>query len=225
MATDSSRAHYDNVLHHNRFPDPIVPELTDYCDLHDLIAVVSRRSRKVLVYRINGQLAFGIERKDDECEVSALKWKPDGNLLSIGWSDGACGVYSGEDGKLLTESYVVDHANAEHGSNAIRCVGWTLHSRRERQAASSTGNGDLRLTSDTWGEDGGDLSSPGHLSPQTTSPGIPDLIRAIATIDVTQPLPLLSPLPTHVLRFGLEEKKFTSQVDISKSYASHAICH
>jgi len=223
MATGSSSAHHDNILHHNRFPDPIVPGLTDYCDLHDLIAVVSRRSQKVLVYRINGQLAFAIERKDDECDVSALNWKPDGNLLSVGWSDGSCGVYSGEDGKLLTQSYIADATGVGHGSSSVCCIGWTLYGRKERQAASSTVNEGPGLTSDTWDEDARDSSPLGIRSPQTTSPGIPDLIRAIATIDVTQPLPLLSPLPTHVLRFGLEEKKFTSQVDISKSHGSHAM--
>lgn len=85
---------------------PIKSELSVLCSPHDLIAIVTADS-DVVVYRLNGQIAFTVKCKDpDEVSVSAAKWKPDGSLLAIGWSDGSWGVHDGGSGKLVGEGRI-----------------------------------------------------------------------------------------------------------------------
>ncbi len=216
------------LLFESQFPELVDPGLVDYCDAHDLIAAVSTRTQNVAVIRINGQLAFHINRKDPEAGVTALKWKPDGSLLGIGWSDGTIGFYSGEDGKLLSQRSA--HADEERdewsldleskdelnrgegGVHGIKCLGWTTYQSAE-QKASAPIEAESGLSTQQWFDDldkgvlnGGIFK--GHGSQ------LSGLAKSIATIDLKNILPRLSALPSHNLRFGPNEQKFTTQSSI-----------
>lgn len=109
MASVNSIEHAElPLLFEKRLGQPIVSGLVAYCDVHDLIATISDATGDVVVYRINGQTAFVVKGRGNDGRVTVLKWKPDGSLLGLGWTDGLCGVYSGEDGRLLSQSSVID---------------------------------------------------------------------------------------------------------------------
>lgn len=218
------------LLFENRSAHQIETKLSDYCDVHDLLGVVSIQTQKVLAYRINGQVAFTVDRKDLDCTVSALKFKPDGSLLAVGWSDGTCGVYSGEDGKLLSQ---VDH-NDEDEKNGVSCIGWTSHLSGPNQHAQISGQVEGELSTENWYDGSCPISVT--LSPpdaaiflhscmtgsicrendQSAAASISQLTRSISTIDVTNVLPRLSALPTHLLRSRAYEQKYTTQAGIGQ---------
>lgn len=103
----------------------INPELSVLCSPHDLIAIVTADS-DVVVYRLNGQVAFTVKCKDpDEVSVSAAKWKPDGSLLAIGWSDGSWGVHDGGSGKMVGEGRVSGGEGGEEWKMDLE-PGWGL---------------------------------------------------------------------------------------------------
>lgn len=222
------------LLYSNRFAQATETKLAEYCDIHDLIAVVLKETQKVQVYRINGQVAFTIDRKDESCKVEALKWKPDGSLLGVGWSDGVCGIYSGEDGKVLSLSAVygaeeggvwsaklertdVSHEDVVEAGRGVCCIGWTsydLEDKRSTRLSKTTEDG---VTTDDWpAHINGGLSSNSN-NEATNGTALAKLTKSIATIDATKPLPLLSALPSHALRFQREDQKFTTQAGLSES--------
>lgn len=217
------------TLFNNRFADAIQTQPIDFCDIHDLLAVVIAQTQNVGVFRINGQMAFHIARKDHDCAVRVLKWKPDGSLLGVGWSDGMIGVYSGEDGKLMSQTTVrkdeardewrldlspdSDDLGFDEEPSAPSCLGWTTYTTGARKSQDGLhGYADV-LTTEDWynGLDdrsnptkgmGGDVASLSHLT------------KSIATLDVTAILPRLSALPVHALRFSPNEQKFTTQAGV-----------
>lgn len=152
---------FDNV-----FSEPIESGLVDYCDVHDLLAVVVARTQNVAVFRINGQQAFGVSRKDASSSVAALKWKPDGSLLGVGWSDGSTGVYSGEDGKLMSltsarnqgqqEGWKLDltpdeeFQDDEQTTSAAHCIGWTIYASTAQQQTLKDGSTAQEMTTEEW---------------------------------------------------------------------------
>lgn len=44
--------------------------------------------------------------------MTAAKWKPEGSLLAIGWSDGSWGVHDGGSGKMVGEGRVAGSGSA-----------------------------------------------------------------------------------------------------------------
>lgn len=167
--------------------------LSDYCESHDLRAIVS--GQKVSVCRANGHVAFTIERKDKA--ISAVKWKPDGALISVAWDDGICGVYSGEDGKALSQTFL---RRLQDGA----C--WLLGLDPESNAVDEDACDGIVVSSIDWTSFTPSLAKRGSE--------ISELTRSIATMDVTRALPSLSPLPTHVLRFQPDQLKFTTKTGI-----------
>src|SRR3954463_6803997 len=78
---------------------PIYPHLISYCPTMDLIAVVTDEEN-LDVYRINGQRAFGLKRKNDDVTVDALQWEFNGKNIAVSWSDGYTDLVSAETGKV-----------------------------------------------------------------------------------------------------------------------------
>jgi anaphase-promoting complex subunit 4 len=202
---------------------PIHPDLSVLCSPHDLIAIVTADS-DVVVYRLNGQIAFTVRCKDpDEVSVSAAKWKPDGSLLAIGWSDGSWGVHDGGSGKLVGEGRASVSAGGEEwkldlepgwgadddesGAVGVAGFGWEKHELLlpKGKAAALKGH---EIDTEAWAEglkdeeDEEDTKASGQLA---------DLPRAITTLDTSKLLPRLSAIPSHGLRSGPEGARFTTQ--------------
>ena len=221
------------LLSSKRLPREINLLLVAFCDPHDLLAAATIDWDIYILRIISGQAAFTIKRKDTECEVTALQWKADGSLLGVAWSDGTYGLYSGENGRLISQSNVraaegqdefrLDlnpdfgtDDDAEEGSN-VSCFGWTTH-----LAARSGGkwNSPVQIpagtTTDDWHEmlDDDDHQDTTGITEKGSVATLADLTRAIATLDVTQVLPRLTAIPAHQIPYakvGSAGNKFVSQ--------------
>lgn len=200
---------------------PVQGDLSVFCSPHDLIAIVTA-DNDVVVYRLNGQIAFSIKCKDpDELSVTAAKWKPDGSLLAVGWSDGSWGVHDGGTGKLVGEGRIAAGAGGsewkmdlepgwgidddDENVTKVAGFGWERHD----VVASKADKSGSELDTEGWAdgladaeEDEEDTKSPTQLA---------DLPRAITTLDTSKILPRLSAIPAHGLRSGPEGARFATQ--------------
>lgn len=57
----------------------INPEHLAFCPTMDLIALVTVDDH-IQVYRLNGQMVFGIQNKQPSARIGRIKWKPDGEI-------------------------------------------------------------------------------------------------------------------------------------------------
>jgi anaphase-promoting complex subunit 4 len=78
MAVSSDRL---SLIEVKSFPGRIKPELVRSCPTMDLIAYVTQDER-VEVFRLGGQRAFVMQRRDSDSKVTSLCWKYNGIVLS-----------------------------------------------------------------------------------------------------------------------------------------------
>jgi anaphase-promoting complex subunit 4 len=108
---------------------PIHAHLISYCPTMDLIALVTDEEN-LDVYRINGQRAFGLKRKNEDETVDAIAWQGNGASVAVAWSGGRVDVVACETGKVV-------HRDVRLGGQAgdmeddderrIKCLGWGLN--------------------------------------------------------------------------------------------------
>ena len=230
------------LLYDKRLAQPTNVHLTAYCDNHDLIATVNSTSGDIVIYRINGQTAFTIKGRPDEAEVAAMKWKPDGSLLAVCWTDGMCGVYSGEHGKLLSQTsalpkrgaedwkldlspdFGVDGDDEELGEEerVVVAIGWTSYGPVPKVDEDDLGYGELTETADevfaTLESNEAGTQSGGKTASKTV---LKELAASITTQDVTKVLPQLSAIPSHGARHGPDGSKFASQTGVDDVFDIH----
>lgn len=215
-------------------------QLAAYCDVHDLIATVHSITGDVVIYRITGQVAFTIKGRPEDAQVAAMKWKPDGSLLGVGWTDGVCCVYSGENGKLLSQTSVLptrgqedwkldlspDYGNDGIDDEDVReddripvCVGWTSYAPFSKGRNGDLIHGGLSETADEPFTDPEIDPLDGHTNGNgNAKSGLKDLVNSITTLDVTKVLPQLSAIPSHGARGGPDGSKFASQAGVDSVF-------
>lgn len=190
-----------HVLSAQRLPLGTKPELVSYCDPHDLIAVVTN-DWDVLVYRINGQVAFSARRaRPSEAEITALQWKYDGSVLAIAWSDGVYTLYSGENGKMLSQSFVrgpnreskfhlglapAVAGNVEPAGSHVVRFAWTRH-----RIPTPVPHDAAKKRPESLAKD------PQELSNGKSDTELKALASWITMLDPTDALPMLNALPSH----------------------------
>ncbi|KAK3725405.1 hypothetical protein LTR37_000375 [Vermiconidia calcicola] len=238
------------ILYEKHLSAQIETHLATYCDAHDLIAAARTNERDVVVWRLNGQEAFTVKHPsaddyDDESGSTpiAVRWKPDGSLLGVGWADGWCCLYSGEDGKLVSQhstsersdedlEWRLDLSSPDHETHSgsapeegeaqgCTCVGWTAY-RASESGSMANGkhspdiDGMGELTTEDWfyGADDDVELANGHAVKKVNANSISQLADSIMTLDVTRPLPSLSAIPSHGLRAGSHASKFSSQAAV-----------
>ena len=147
--------------------------LLAYCSRHDLLATVSD-AWEVVVYRISGQIAFTIKQKDGECEVTSVAWKGDGSVLAVGWGDGAYGLYSGENGRLVGTGTVRD------ATGGVAARGWRLDLREDRADDGDVDESGPVVSAFGWMVHQAPMVQPPHLKLNWQSS---DLAAAVTTED------------------------------------------
>jgi hypothetical protein len=213
-----------------------------YCDVHDLLAFINAASDDVAVYRaINGQVAFTAKHPEQygEAKPSLLSWKPDGSVLGVGWDDGSCCLYSGEDGKLVSKTSTLrtegdadwqldlnphlrfSEEETTDAELSPTCIAWTAHQSRANAPNSHSDlaqmqNGELS-TEDWFNED---LKLNHEGKEKRLKDGLNGLVDSITTLDITKVLPSLSALPSHGLRGGPEAAKFATQSGIDNAFST-----
>ncbi|KAH9819865.1 Anaphase-promoting complex, cyclosome, subunit 4 [Teratosphaeria destructans] len=207
-----------------------VTKLVAYCDVHDLVAIATD-VHDIVVYRINGQIAFTIKRKDDELDVTAVAWKQDGSVLAVGWNDGTYSLHSGENGRLLSQKSIREAGREkpwkldltpdwgedddDEGGPTVAHFGWMLHSTCARSSDLSKSRSQAFAGTQDWlnntTDEFEDLMISDTYADVDGAQAISRLTRTIVTLDVTATLPRLSAIPGHGLRSGPDGSRFSSQ--------------
>ena len=230
------------LLYEKRVGHQTEYDIASYCDVHDLIATSNTGTGDITVYRINGQVAFTIKGRSDG-DPNRLSWKPDGSLLGVGWTDGLCGVYSGENGRLLSQTSVVVEqghddwkldlapefeadavTELEEGDESMvaTVVAWTAYSTPAKGGKERTTEEDLPETTEGLFDRADDgLTIGDGEKVENVKPGITRLADSITTLDVTKVLPQLSAIPSHGARTGPHGNKFATQAGVDSVFETH----
>ncbi|KAF1927161.1 uncharacterized protein M421DRAFT_183292 [Didymella exigua CBS 183.55] len=216
----------DKILLH-----PIHPHLMAYCPTMDLIAVVTTEEN-LDVYRLNGQRAFGLKRKNEDVAVDTIQWEFNGKSIAVSWSDGKTDLVSAETGKIgLKDLELPKDASRGGEEGRVKCIGWGLNfidveavQSRTRKATRG-----FDLTTEEWDEakDGADVEDFLQRQPDLHALDCaPDLPDQLAVMDVETLLPKLPaiPLPPALPFMRVSQADagaFSSQAEVDASLHSH----
>ncbi|MCJ1435652.1 hypothetical protein MMC27_005027 [Xylographa pallens] len=159
---------------------PIKIDSLAYCPTMDLIALASI-DEQVHVYRLNGQRVFGVSNKKPDCIVRQLRWKPNGQILAISYSDSSVSLISAQTGKSVHQVQY-----REHSESKISCLGWGLNYTDAEETRARLDNLNIDIGPD----------DPLNSGSQPLDAERPlDLPNDLAFLDVEDVLPRLSILP------------------------------
>ncbi|CZT51391.1 related to cyclosome/APC subunit Cut20/Apc4 [Rhynchosporium secalis] len=160
----------EKTLHH-----AADPRLITYCPSMDLLALVTT-DQQVFIYRMNGQRVYGAIQKADKLGVESIRWKPNGQLLAIAWSDGSVRLVSTESSKIVLQFSAGDNVGG------VTCMGWAMCLIHRSSPSSS------KKRIESWGSF---LAMDGGLSDEK----VPlDLPQDLSLVDIEISLPKLSVL-------------------------------
>ncbi|EHK18259.1 uncharacterized protein TRIVIDRAFT_47402 [Trichoderma virens Gv29-8] len=149
------------------------------CPTLDLAATWDQDDRNLLVYRPPDQIVSKIHQVaapgEEAPEVRAVTWRPDGQFLSLGWSDGVVRLMGLENNKAAHQIPVCDKAEA-----VITHIGWStanIASKTDNAVSSKLGD----EVTKGWTEPGGKIPL--------------NLPQELAFLEVETALPKISPLP------------------------------
>jgi anaphase-promoting complex subunit 4 len=151
--------------------------LVAYCPSMDLVALGST-DQQVLIYRLNGQRVYGTTQKAGTVRAEKIRWKPNGQLLAVAWSDGVVRLVGAESSKTVHQI-----STSDQGVTGITCMGWAsnLTSRKTNSTTS-------KKAQDSW---------KNFLTEDTSISGartLLDLPRDLTLLDIETSLPKLSVL-------------------------------
>ncbi|KAI9849162.1 MAG: hypothetical protein M1837_005392 [Sclerophora amabilis] len=186
------------VLAEKSITRPLKLDLLEYCPTMDLIALATSEDQ-VYVYRLNGQRVFGAGSEIPSLQVSKLRWKPNGQLLAVGWNDGMLRIVSADNSKVVNQ---IEVSAAE--DDEITCLGWGLNYTDSKGSKAR-----IDASGDTLDDILGQIVQ-GNVSNQTL-----DLPRDLAALDIEGTLPKLSMLPSG----GKNEDVFSSRASIDALFS------
>jgi anaphase-promoting complex subunit 4 len=190
---------------------PIHPHLISYCPTMDLIALVTDEET-LDVYRINGQRAFGLKRKNTHSNIDAICWEFNGQAIAVAWSDGLTDILSAETGKVIHPNIPAPTVGSGPGDAdrevGLVCMGWGLNfidvgavKRRTGLKNKSNGNATIDFgdeNTDDWDAFKDDTTIEDFLQRQPDLQALdvaPDLPDQLAMMDVESLLPKLPAIP------------------------------
>ncbi|KAK6822583.1 anaphase-promoting complex component Cut20/Apc4 [Apiospora arundinis] len=137
-------------------------------------------SKTLQIWRSNGQVVVKSSQRGEKESVQALRWKPNGQFLAVGWSDGCVRLLGLENNKAIHQIPVCEAGS----SRAITYIGWAqnLTGRRSSQATESVTAALQGLSLD------GDRDESDHKE-------VLDLPRELTFLEIETALPKISPLP------------------------------
>ncbi|KAG9233604.1 anaphase-promoting complex, cyclosome, subunit 4-domain-containing protein [Amylocarpus encephaloides] len=159
------------TLGEKALPQPVDPKLVTHCPSVDLIAL-GTTDQQVLIYRLNGQRVYGAAQKAERLKIESIKWKPNGQMLAVAWSDGSVHLIGSESAKI------VHQFSTGEAVSGITCMGWG--SNATNKSSSST------KRNASWEEV---LNSSGLQDDEKFSLDLP---RDLSMIDIEISLPKLS---------------------------------
>ncbi|KAI0971677.1 anaphase-promoting complex, cyclosome, subunit 4-domain-containing protein [Xylaria arbuscula] len=130
------------------------------------------------IWRANNQVVAKSSQRGEQASVQAVRWKPDGQFLAVGWSDGIVRLMGLETNKAVHQITI-----CEAGRSNITCISWTQNLAGKRPASA------VQSSVRTWKQ----LASQG-LDLGKKKPAA-DLPRELTFLEIETALPKLSPLP------------------------------
>ncbi|KAI9783357.1 MAG: hypothetical protein M1839_003891 [Geoglossum umbratile] len=186
-----------NLLAEKAIHQPVSPEgLLAYCPTMDLLALATKEEQ-VFVYRLNGQRVFGTAQKGAPLGVEKLRWKPNGQLLAVTWSDNVTRLIGADSSKTIHQI----HASSQKDQTSrVACLGWGVNftdPKGVKAQIESRSNSSL----DEYLSQSAQANMPGFIA---------DLPAELALTDVDITIPKLSILPSG----GKDEDVFNSRASI-----------
>ncbi|KAI1345917.1 anaphase-promoting complex, cyclosome, subunit 4-domain-containing protein [Xylaria sp. FL0043] len=132
------------------------------------------------IWRANNQVVAKNSQRGERASVQAVRWKPDGQFLAVGWSDGIVRLMGLETNKAVHQITI-----SEAGSSNITSISWTQNLAGKRSASTAQSSSTIR----TWEQ----LASQGlDLGRKKCAADLP---RELTFLEIETALPNLSPLP------------------------------
>ncbi|KAI0419968.1 anaphase-promoting complex, cyclosome, subunit 4-domain-containing protein [Xylaria grammica] len=130
------------------------------------------------IWRSNNQVVAKSSQRGEPASVQAVCWKPDGQFLAVGWSDGIVRLTGLETNKAVHQITI-----CEAGKSNITSIGWAQNLAGKRPASAP------QSSICTWKQ----LASQGlDLIKQKPAADLP---RELTFLEIETALPKLSPLP------------------------------
>ncbi|KAK8022140.1 Anaphase-promoting complex component Cut20/Apc4 [Apiospora rasikravindrae] len=137
-------------------------------------------ARTLQIWRSNGQLVVKSSQRGEKESVQALRWKPNGQFLAVGWSDGCVRLLGLENNKAIHQIPVCEGGR----SRAITYIGWAQNCTGRRSSPQPTESVTAALQALSLdGTDEGDRKD------------VMDLPRELTFLEIETALPKISPLP------------------------------
>ncbi|KAF2969264.1 hypothetical protein GQX73_g4344 [Xylaria multiplex] len=130
------------------------------------------------IWRANNQVVTKNSQRGEQTSVQAIHWKPDGQFLAVGWSDGIVRLMGLETSKAVHQITI-----CEAGESNITSIGWAQNLAGKRPVSAT------QSPIKTWEQ----LASQG-LDLIKKKPAA-DLPRELTFLEIETALPKLSPLP------------------------------
>ncbi|KAI0118914.1 anaphase-promoting complex, cyclosome, subunit 4-domain-containing protein [Nemania sp. FL0031] len=130
------------------------------------------------IWRSNNQIVAKSSQRGDRVSVQAIRWKPDGQFLAVGWSDGVVRLMGLESNKAVHQMTICTAGQAN-----ITSIGWAQNLAAKHPVSTS------QSSSKAWEQ----LASQG-LDLSKKKPAA-DLPRELTFLEIETSLPKLSPLP------------------------------
>ncbi|KAH6603942.1 anaphase-promoting complex component cut20 apc4 [Trichoderma cornu-damae] len=163
------------------------------CPTLDLAATWDQDDRNLLVYRPPNQIVSRIHQAASPGEIApevrAVTWRPDGQFLSLGWSDGVVRLMGLENNKAAHHIPVCDKTET-----SITHIGWSTAIISSKTDGAISGRLGDEVTKG-WTEPGGKTAL--------------DLPQELTFLEVETALPKISPLPTSSAGAGEDATVFT----------------
>ncbi|KAL7811159.1 anaphase-promoting complex, cyclosome, subunit 4 domain-containing protein [Trichoderma gracile] len=163
------------------------------CPTLDLAATWDQDDKNLLVYRPPGQVVSKIHQAaapgDAAPEVCSVSWRPDGQFLALGWSDGVVRLMGLENNKAAHQIPVCDKAEA-----SITHIGWStaiIATKADNAVSSKLAD----QVTEGWAEQGDKVPL--------------DLPQELTFLEVETALPKISPLPMSSAGAGEDATVFT----------------
>ncbi|KAM0285309.1 hypothetical protein ACHAQH_001498 [Verticillium albo-atrum] len=167
----------------------------------DLSVTWDAAAKNLLIYRPRDQVVSKIHQYSRPGTTApqplALKWKPDGQFLAVGWSDGHVRLMGLENNKAAHHIRVTEDQSA-----SITHIGWA------HNTVAKTGGISREPGTASWRH---------VLAEELRTAGDPpalDLPRELTFLDVESSLPKLSPLPSASAGEGEDAMVFTLRTGI-----------
>ncbi|KAI1261912.1 anaphase-promoting complex, cyclosome, subunit 4-domain-containing protein [Xylariaceae sp. FL1019] len=165
------------LLSESRFEARVHQGLISYNPIIELFAGPASPTT-LQIWRSNSQLVTKSSLRGEKETVQAIHWKPDGQFLAVGWSDGILRLMGLETSKAVHQMTICDD-----GKSKITTISWAQNFAGERTASTS------EPSVKSWEH----LASQG-FAVNKKKPSA-DLPRELTFLEVETALPKISPLP------------------------------